>query len=141
MPVIALDTNVLVRLLTQDDAEQARRADEVMARPASKWIPTSVVLETEWVLRAAYGFDRGVVSEALRRVVGLEGVQVESRAVVLRALGWHAAGMDFADALHLAAAERAERFVTFDRRLRSAAQATGAHPPVELLGGEDAPPA
>ena len=58
---IALDTNLLVRLLTGDDPEQARRvADLIDACPAC-FVPITVVLELEWVLRGAYRLERGVV--------------------------------------------------------------------------------
>jgi predicted nucleic-acid-binding protein len=62
MPLpIALDTNLLVRLLTGDDPEQARRvADLIDASPAC-FVPITVVLELEWVLRGAYRLERGAV--------------------------------------------------------------------------------
>ena len=51
--MVAIDTNVLVRLLTADDAAQHRVALKLFSSN-EKYIPDSVVLETEWVLRAAY---------------------------------------------------------------------------------------
>ena len=55
--IIALDTNVVVRFLTNDDAIQARRARRLIEQNEVV-IPLTVLLEAEWVLRAAYGFNR-----------------------------------------------------------------------------------
>ena len=60
----ALVTNVVVRLLTNDDPAQASRAATLLARE-QVLIPLSVVLETEWVLRSVYGLERGPVVNAL----------------------------------------------------------------------------
>jgi predicted nucleic acid-binding protein len=57
-------------------------------------------------------------------------VEVEDRAVVKKALAWHGAGMDFADALHLAASGEVTEFVSFDRDLAKVARRVGAKPEV-----------
>jgi len=131
--VIALDTNVVVRALTQDEPRQAKAAAEVLSS-GSLAITKTVLLETEWVLRGAYGFEDEQVNEGLRRLVGLETLEVEDRSSVAQALAWHANGMDFADALHLASSGRAASFATFDRALAKTAAVAGARPPVEVLG-------
>jgi predicted nucleic-acid-binding protein len=77
---------------------------------------------------------RQVIAEVLRKILGYRGLEVEDRGSVLWALVWHARGMDFADALHLASSGGADRFVTFDRRLAAAARRMeGAPPTVDLL--------
>ena len=111
----ALDTNIVVRYLTGDDPEQAARARAVVdAGPV--FVSTTVLLECDWVLRSAYGFGGGEVAAALRAFAGLPPVSVESPATLAEALDRAAAGMDFADALHLCAASRCEAMLTFDRR-------------------------
>jgi len=55
--MIAVDTNLLVRLLTSDDPDQARRAARIMESD-DIFIPKTVMLETEWVLRHAYGIEK-----------------------------------------------------------------------------------
>lgn len=130
--MIGLDTNVVVRALTQDEPAQAKRAAAVLSGDALG-ITKTVLLEVEWVLRGAYAFDREQVNDGLRRLVGLETLDVEDRPAVLQALAWHAAGMDFADAIHLASSGRAESFATFDRALAKAAAKAGARPRVEAL--------
>lgn len=131
--MIALDTNVLVRVLTQDDVAQADRAAEVM-RSADLFICKTVLLELESVLRFAYRFDRSAIHVALTRLLGLPNLQVEDENVVADALREYQAGMDFADALHLFSSEsNALEFATFDQALARKAEVTSATIRVQLL--------
>ena len=130
--MIGLDTNVVVRALTQDEPVQAEKAAALLSADAVSLTKT-VLLEVEWVLRGAYGFDQEAINAGLRRLVGLENLVVEDRPAVLRALAWRAAGMDFADALHLASSSAVESFATFDREFARTASQIGAHPPVNAL--------
>ena len=119
--VRAIDTNVVVRFLTGDDPVQAQ-ASRAVITAGDIFIATTVLLETEWVLRSGYGFEVSRIGAALRALAGLAGVTMEEPLALARALDWHEAGMDFADALHLAKAKDCEVFLTFDRRLASAAK-------------------
>ncbi|HKY19830.1 MAG TPA: type II toxin-antitoxin system VapC family toxin [Vicinamibacterales bacterium] len=115
--MLAVDTNVVVRLLADDDAAQHRRA-VALFRAHTVWLSRTVLLETEWVLRSAFGFAESEIAEALVRLVHLPEVRCEDKPTVLEALAAFAAGMDFADALHLAASREAdEGFASFDARL------------------------
>jgi predicted nucleic-acid-binding protein len=76
--MIAVDTNVLVRFLTRDDAPQADRAVRCM-RHAEVLVLDTVLLETVWVLTSAYSFSRSEISVALRRLLGLPNVRVPTR--------------------------------------------------------------
>ena len=114
--MLAVDTNVVVRYLARDDARQTAQADELF-RSQQILILKTVILETEWVLRYSYGFDRGLIGAALRGDAGLPNVSIEDAAAVSYALDWFADGMGFADALHVASAAGADHFVTFDRKL------------------------
>jgi predicted nucleic-acid-binding protein len=114
--VRALDTNVVVRFLTGDDRRQATRARAAIER-GEVFIATTVFLESEWVLRSAYGFLPGRIAEAFRGLAGLPGVSVDDPAPLAQALDSMTAGMDFADALHLAKADGCTAFLSFDRRL------------------------
>lgn len=116
--MIAVDTNVLVRLLTGDDPVQAKRAADLFSREGI-YIPKSVLLETEWVLRYSYALSSSVILSAMRKVLGLPQVTVEDDVSVAEALAGYAQGMDFADALHLASSTRhADEFATFDVLLK-----------------------
>ncbi len=127
--MIAIDTNVLVRVLVNDDPAQARAAMRLL-RSNSVLISRTVLLETAWVLRHAYGLDAVAVTKAFRKVSGVPTIEIEDRDAALQALVWHDAGMDFADALHLAASRAATSFATFDRDLIRRAKKAGATPTV-----------
>jgi len=81
--MIALDTNVVVRVLTRDDVAQAERAAEVMAS-GPLWLAKTVLVEIERVLRKGYGFDRAAVNRALTLLLGLENLSVEDAAAAHR---------------------------------------------------------
>lgn len=119
--MIAVDTNIVIRVLTRDDIEQAPRA-RVLLEIGSAFVCKSVLLETEWVLRSLYRFERPAIVDGITRLLGLPGVEIEDRPAVARALDWYRGGLDFADALHLASSGRADAFATFDRALRRKAR-------------------
>ena len=123
--MLAVDTNVIVRFLTRDHAAEFARVDALI-REQQIYLSTTVVLETEWVLRSSYRYDRPRIVEALRGVAGLPGIILEDASRVEQALDWMEHGLDFADALHLAAAQDCDSFVTFDRRLARTARRTKA---------------
>lgn len=119
--MIATDTNIIIRLLTQDDAAQYRLAFELF-KTEKIFIPDTVVLETEWVLRYAYDYLPDRVVNALRLLFGLPNVVLENPLRVAEALEWHAQGLDFADALHIVSSREAISFVTFDKKLTNRAK-------------------
>jgi predicted nucleic-acid-binding protein len=128
--VIAVDTNILVRYLVADDPVQTDRADAVL-RSGAVFVPTTVLLETAWVLRTGYRFKRAAIVDGITKLLGLPGVEAEDGATAAQALDWYRDGLDFADALHLAASGRTEAFATFDHALqRQARTLTGAIPVV-----------
>jgi len=110
----AVDTNVLVRLLLQDDADQFARVMMLLNSGAACVTPT-VILETEWVLRSVYRLPPLGILDALRSLLQIAELRVQSAVEVSRALDWFEQGMDFADALHLATAPDCDGFATFDR--------------------------
>ena len=112
--MIAVDTNILARLLTKDDPNQAKRAAKVMESD-DIFIPKTVMLETEWVLRHAYGIDKGAITKGFQKMMGLPNVSVEDQQTVFQAISWYGSGLDFADALHLASSMKTDGFVTFDK--------------------------
>lgn len=120
--MLAVDTNAVVRLIVADDQEQARKARRLFA-DNRVFIGNTVLLETEWVLRSNYALPPHRVRTLLFELCGLPQVVLESPDRVAAALDWFARGMDFADAMHLAASgENCEAFATFDRKLVAAAK-------------------
>lgn len=132
--MIALDTNVIVRVVTADDPEQLAVALEVF-RSGDLWLCKTVLLETEWVLRYSYQLSSEAIRESFQRLLGYRALQVEDRGSVLLALSLFEKGMDFADALHLASSAGAEHFATFDRSLAKVAERLRPEgsPSVELI--------
>lgn len=122
--MIAIDTNIVVHYLTGDHPRQSRRAREIVDGQAV-FVPVTVVLEAEWVLRSAYGYKPADVARALRAFGGLPGVTIEDAVMVAAAFDLAEGGMDFADALHLGRSEKQDALLTFDRRFVRAAQSAG----------------
>jgi len=120
--VRAIDTNIVVRLLTADDTEQAEAARLVVGS-GDIFLGVTVLLEAEWVLRAGYGFQPAQIVAAFRGMAGLPGMTVEDPVQLATALDWLESGMDFADALHLARSSHCSAFVTFDQRFARGAKA------------------
>jgi predicted nucleic-acid-binding protein len=120
--VISVDTNVLTRLIINDDAEQGKRAAALL-RCEDVFITKTVLLELEWVLRGAYKIERATIRKALLGVLGLPNVVAEDSTRIAAALRDYEAGLDFADALHLSSSNGTERFVTLDEKLFKRAKA------------------
>jgi predicted nucleic-acid-binding protein len=120
----AVDTNVLARFFVNDpdDPESARQRPAAVEALAKRcFIPVTVVLELEWVLRGFYRLHPPDVGQVLRALLGVEHWVVEDRARVLQAVQMLAGGLDFADALYLARSAHTSGLVTFDRRFAARA--------------------
>lgn len=117
----AVDTNVVVRYLVNDDPDQAARARSLIEK-GDVWVSWTVLLETGWVLRSVFGVPSAEIVAALRRFLGVPTVAVDRPTDIRRALTWHEQGMDLADALHLAACGRCEAMMTFDIAFAKAAR-------------------
>lgn len=110
-----IDTNVLVRFLTRDDPSQARIASKLIRQGAR--IQMIALVETEWVLRKAYGWKKSTVAKAFETLLRYANIVVEERDRVSEALAhWRVSPQaDFADCMLVAGAERT--FATFDQGL------------------------
>jgi predicted nucleic-acid-binding protein len=114
--MIALDTNVWIRYVTNDDPEQAESALTLLESGEDVFLPKTVLLEMEWVLRAVYRLPASSIERAMLNVLGLPNVQVESPGQITAAFDFYRGGMDFADALHLAGCSNSKAFYTFDEK-------------------------
>lgn len=117
--MIALDSNVLARFYVDDpsDPESVKQrpiAHRLLTESARVYVPLTVVLELEWVLRAFYGFAAEDFVRVVKHLLGLPNVSVQEWPQVSDALGLHTDGLDFADALHLLASKHCAEFLTFD---------------------------
>ena len=126
--MIALDTNVLVRFLTQDDPAQSRAATDLitgLTAEAPGFVCREVMVELVWVLERAYGLDRAQVAAAIEGLLAATEIEVEAADDVGSALyRYRDDGFGFADLMIAAASRRAGAAVlaTFDRK---AAQLVG----------------
>ena len=105
----SLDTNVLIRYLVQDDPKQARAANKFIIQfadsKATLFIPISVTLETEWVLRSVYVFSKESIIEVFVSLLEAREMQFQDEASVERAIFlFREHNVDFADCLHVATA-------------------------------------
>lgn len=123
--MLAVDTNVIVRYLTNDHSQHSPRARKLVDGQ-DVWVPITVLLETEWVLRSVYHYPPAQIAVALRKFAGMPRVTLENAALAAQALDWAEGGMDFADALHLSTSGHCEAFATFDSNLSKAAKRPGA---------------
>jgi predicted nucleic-acid-binding protein len=136
--VIAVDTNVLARFYCDDptDLESARQrpaARRALLESVAVFVPVTVVLELEWVMRGFYELEPESFCRASEHLLGMPHVTVESWEAVKDAIELHRQGLDFADALHWASSAHCEGFATFDdRRLARRAARLGLVPPVTV---------
>jgi len=122
--VIGLDTNVLVRYITQDDRDQAAQATRLIETRCTAAAPGRVahivLCELVWVLRRAYGYSKPQVVEVLNQILVTAELDVENEGIAFQALdAYREETADFSDYL-LALSNRAagcETTYTFDTRL------------------------
>lgn len=115
--VKSVDTNILIRIIADNEGEQAAIARQVVA--AGVIVPLTVLLELAWTLRSRYGFDRARLNNTLAALLDIPEIHVDDEQAIRVALALHRTGADIADVLHLVAARGSGAFVTFDRGVPS----------------------
>lgn len=119
--MIGLDTNVLVRYIMQDDAEQSPQAAalvESLTVEAPGFVTLVAVIELTWVLTSCYGLDRSQVASALEGLIRSKEIVVERADIVWQAVRiFRDSTADFADCLieRAAVAAGCKHTMTFDR--------------------------
>jgi predicted nucleic-acid-binding protein len=130
--VRAVDTNILARYYLRDDPVQGPIAASVLAA-GDVFIPKTVILELEWVLRYVADQPQSKVLDCLAHLIALPGITVEDRDEIHAALSHSRNGIDFADALHHAASKTCSELLRFDDRGYSRrAKKFRLKPPVRL---------
>ena len=118
----ALDTNFLVRYIVKDDARQSLAARRLFQRCIDEgqtlYVPVTVSIELEWVLRSNFGFDKVQVIDVFSQLLSTTELRFASEGPLEHALAAYAKGTaDFADCLHVALAASAGEspLWTFDK--------------------------
>ena len=124
--MIGLDTNVLLRYLTQDDPAQFARAaafiDAASEREEQFLINTPVLCELVWVLATVYDYSRGEIAQALEQIFTTAQFEIERLDEARQALGdFRSSKADFSDALigRINRSLGAKHTVTFDRDVKA----------------------
>ena len=121
--MISLDTNILVRLLTNDEPIQAQKArvalDLALKMKHRIWVSVLVMCELVWVLQRLYGYDKAHVILGLNALLKFPGLEIEQPRAVRQAVdGLQRTSADFADNLlgHLSKEQGADHVLTFDKK-------------------------
>jgi predicted nucleic-acid-binding protein len=116
-----LDTNVLARWILDDDprrsAQVQRLFEEVRQRQSALFVPSTVMLELEWVLRSRYKLGKSAVLEAYNALLETQELEFQDEPALERALSlYRQASADFADCMHAGQCGSADRapMITFD---------------------------
>jgi predicted nucleic-acid-binding protein len=125
----AVDTNILVRLVADDNEAQTRTVRAVF-ESETVWIAKTVWLEARWVLKSAYGFDDAQIRATFSDLLALPNVVSEDELGLTEALRLMHNGIDFADALHVSSTPPGADFLTFDRTLIQRAKRAQSRPAV-----------
>lgn len=131
--MIALDTNLLARLLLRDDSAQHAKVLALLASDSVFTAPVSVMLELVWVLEA-HDCKPTEIEAGLLLLMGLPNFKPAHAAVLRAALAAYVKGLDFADALHLGMSAGDDVFATFDKRFARRAQSLALKPRVSVVG-------
>ncbi|MBF0377453.1 MAG: type II toxin-antitoxin system VapC family toxin [Desulfamplus sp.] len=122
--MISLDTNILVRLLIEDDLEQTKSVQETMLLAEKHKmkiiILSEVLIETVWVLESAYNCSRDEISMYLENILSVNIFIFPDFFVILNAVEQYKLKGDFADLIIIGQSKsnKAERLITFDKKLQ-----------------------
>jgi predicted nucleic-acid-binding protein len=127
----AIDTNLVIRLLLDDDPAQSAAARALLTTNDVVISPT-VLLETLWVLESRYGANKDVLLETVAALAGFAGVTIGQPDQAAEFFRLWRGGLDPQDAAHLAFVDEVDAFVTFDRGLVKRAKKVGSAVAAEL---------
>lgn len=137
--MISLDTNILARFYCDDpeDSEAKKQrpiANRIITESSALFVPLTVILEFEWVMRGFYDIGVDAVCQVMEHLMGMPHVTVERWEAVRDAIDLHRKGLEFSDALHWACSTHCESFVSFDdRRLARRVSRMGLEPKILLV--------
>jgi predicted nucleic acid-binding protein len=133
----AIDTNLVIRLLLDDDPAQSAAA-RALLRDGGVILPPTVILETLWVLRSCYGATGDALAATVGLLARLPAVTIGTPEQCAEFFRLWRGGLDPEDAVHLAFAGDVDAFVTSDRALVKRAKKLGSATPVALASSRPA---
>jgi len=131
MSMIAIDTNIIVRLAMRDDETQYQKVIDLL-KSHDFYISRTVQLETEWVLRSRYRQPRQEIADFFTLLLQKTKIICESEEELMNTICWYRLGADFADAMHLANVGD-KLFYTFDMNFCKNAFKEGITPKIHIL--------
>lgn len=126
---LAVDTNVLARALVDDGSEQAQLS-RILLSEREIFVPDSVLLETEWLLRSFMKLDRTHINRTFATLVASANISFSNRSGIADVIAWHGTGLDFADAMHLRASEGCDGLASFDTDFKRRAKKIAGTVPI-----------
>jgi predicted nucleic-acid-binding protein len=127
--MIAIDTNILLRVLTRDDLRQFEAAMRFLSQNDCR-VQTTVILELEWVLRSVHRYSQSQIADVFEVLFDTEGLSIEQPDRLELAIKGLRSGIEFTDAYHIAGATDCASFATFDRSLIRRAPRAFDNPPL-----------
>ncbi|OQW78342.1 MAG: hypothetical protein BVN33_00335 [Proteobacteria bacterium ST_bin13] len=112
----AIDTNVVLRIIANDDPVQSPIAVALVEHQCV-FVSLSVAMEVEWVLRSAYRWPSAAISNAMTAFAALDNVRMEEAERLGWAIERFRQGADLADMVHIIAARDMDGFISFERKL------------------------
>jgi predicted nucleic-acid-binding protein len=127
----AIDTNIVIRILLRDDPTQIVLVDKLVSQ-GNLLITNTVVIETEWVLRAVYRYNCSELSDLFESLLEIDGIRLQDSDGFRWATERYRAGADFTDMMHLLELDDSDCFITFDRKMLRQA-GVDCSVPIEIL--------
>lgn len=129
--LIAVDTNIIIRIAMRDDEHQYQKAMTLL-KEHQFFISNTVQLEIEWVLRSRYKQSCEEIADFFTLLLQKNKIDCENEQELMNAICWYRLGADFADALHLSHTKSLS-FYTFDERFCKKAIKSGIAPSIIVL--------
>jgi len=132
-----IDTNLLVRFLTEDDPEKAKAVETLLGKAGKGeikiLIPSVIIAELVWVLKSFYEMEAAEISELVGAVLNTPGLHTQDKSILREALKtFERKGIDFVDAwiLEFARERNIKTIYTFDKKHFKETDLIIASPPI-----------
>lgn len=136
--MIGLDTNILARYYVENTDNnnektilQRKLAKGIIESRRPLFVAKTVIIELEWILRGVYKFPVSAVISVFEHLCGLSHITIEDKNVIVHAIEFTRAGIEFTDALHLASSYHCKKLLSFDKKFSNKFSSNGFTPITE----------